>query len=56
MAKAEKKPRAKSQPRLTDKAQSERFVQAAQDLGVDESAERFEEVFKKLVPAVIKEK
>lgn len=34
----------------TKPTQAERFKEAARDLGADESGERFEEAFKKLVP------
>ena len=46
-AAAPKKPRAK--PKLDDKEQSERFKQAARELGVDESGKQFEQTFKKVV-------
>jgi uncharacterized protein YktA (UPF0223 family) len=50
MAKAE---RPKATTRLSKKAQYERFVETARDLGVDnqESAEAFEKAFKKIVPS-----
>jgi hypothetical protein len=42
---------AKRKPKLTDKAQSERFKQTARKLQANESAEDFEVKFKKIVPA-----
>ncbi|WP_156928567.1 hypothetical protein [Bradyrhizobium sp. th.b2] len=39
----------KAKPKLTDKEQSERFKQAARELGVDETGEEFEKAFKKIV-------
>jgi hypothetical protein len=47
MAKAEKP---KNKPQMTDKAQSERFRQAARELECDENEQAFEAVFKKIVP------
>ena len=32
------------------KSQSERFIETARELGCDESEERFEKVFRKIVP------
>ena len=49
MAKAEKSP--KPEPKLSKKAQYERFVETARKLGADESVEAFDEAFKKAVPA-----
>jgi hypothetical protein len=40
----------KNKPQMTDKAQSERFLQTARELGCDESEEAFERVFEKIVP------
>lgn len=39
-----KKPKQKrnAKPKLTDKAQSERFMEAARNYGVDESGQKFE--------------
>lgn len=48
MAKAGAPKKAKPKPKLTDKAQSERFVETARELGVDESGKRFEENFLKI--------
>jgi hypothetical protein len=47
MAKVEK-----PKPKLTKKAQYERFKETARELGVDnsKSAERFERAFEKMVP------
>jgi hypothetical protein len=49
MAKAEK-PRSKPKPRFTDKAESERFIEAARKLGIEETGEAFERAFEKIVP------
>jgi uncharacterized protein YwgA len=46
MARAEKP---KNKPKLTDKAQSERFKETARKLGVNESIEDFEVKFRKIV-------
>jgi hypothetical protein len=43
------KPRPKAKPKLTDKKQSERFIETARELGVDESGESFEKKFKEIV-------
>jgi hypothetical protein len=44
-------PKAKPKPRLTDKEQSERFKEAARDLGIaDDASEKFEEVFRNIAP------
>jgi hypothetical protein len=51
MAKAAAPPRgkkAKPKPKLSDKEQSERFIEAARELGVDESGEEFERAFEKI--------
>ena len=45
---APKKKRAKPKPKLTDKEQSERFIKAARELGVDETGKKFEEAFSKI--------
>lgn len=50
MAKAGAPKKAKPKPRLTDKEQSERFKEAARELGVDETGAAFEKTFKKIVP------
>lgn len=34
-----------------DKDQSARFIEAAKELGADETGKKFERVFKKVVPA-----
>ena len=50
MAKAARtKAKRKPKPKFTDKAQSERFIEAARKLGIEESDEKFEEAFKKIV-------
>jgi hypothetical protein len=55
MAKAER-PKAKPKPksRFSDKEQSERFIEAARKLGVEETDEQFERAFMKIAPAVKK--
>jgi hypothetical protein len=54
MAKAGAPKKKKSKPKLTDKEQSERFIETAQELGVDESGEEFERVMEKIVPPNLK--
>lgn len=52
MAKAAAPPKgkkAKPKPKLSDKEQSERFIEAARELGVDESGEEFQRAFDKIV-------
>ena len=49
MAKAGAPKKAKPKPKLTDKEQSERFMETARELGVDESGKEFEKVFRKIV-------
>lgn len=45
----------KSKPRQDDPAQSKRFIETAKALGVDESPEAFERVFKKVAkPSKVK--
>lgn len=36
-------------PKIDEKPQSERFIETARKIGADESAEAFEQVFKRLV-------
>jgi hypothetical protein len=52
MGKAGVPKKAKPKPKLTDKNQSERFIETARKLGIDnkESADHFSRTFKKLVP------
>jgi hypothetical protein len=50
MAKAGVPKKAKPKPNLTDKKQSERFIETARELGADESGGRFDSAFRKLVP------
>jgi hypothetical protein len=55
MAETEKpglKAKSKKKPKFTDKAQSERFIEAARELGIDneKSAAEFEQTFMKIVP------
>jgi hypothetical protein len=50
MAKAEKaKAKRSRKPKMTDKAQSERFLEAARELGIEETGESFERVFANIV-------
>lgn len=49
MGKAEK-PKMKHRPKFTDKAQSERFIETARQLGVEETGEGLERAFEKIVP------
>jgi hypothetical protein len=50
---AEKREAAKAKrshkPKTTDKAQSERFIEAARGLGVEKTGETFEQTFAKVV-------
>jgi hypothetical protein len=49
---APKKAKPKPKPKMTDKEQSERFIETARKLGADEeSTERFDEVFRKIAPS-----
>lgn len=52
MAKAAAPPKgkkAKPKPKLSDKEQSERFMETARELGVDESGRAFEKAFEKVI-------
>lgn len=51
MGKTEK-PKVKSKPRLklTDKEQSERFIEAARNLGIEETGPKFERAIKTILP------
>jgi hypothetical protein len=49
MVKAEK-PKAQPKAKFTDKEQSERFVETARRLGVEETGEAFERAFEKIIP------
>ena len=50
MAKAGERPKKKkAKPKLTDKEQSERFIETARELGVDEGGREFERAFKQIV-------
>ena len=53
MAKADAPKKAKPKPKLTDKEQSQRFIETARELGVDESGEPFERAFAKVVKAPV---
>jgi hypothetical protein len=50
MAKAGTQKKKKAKPKLTDKEQSERFIETARELGADESVEAFERAFAQIVP------
>jgi hypothetical protein len=49
MGKAGSKPKPKK-PKTSDKEQSERFIETARKLRVEDGGEQFEEVFRKIVP------
>lgn len=50
MAKAADSPKGKkAKPKLSDKEQSERFIETARKLGVDESGKTFEEAFSNII-------
>ncbi len=49
MAKAGTPKKKKAKPKLTDKEQSERFIEAARELDVDETGKTFESAFQKIV-------
>jgi len=49
MAKAGAPKKKKAKPKLSDKEQSERFIQTARKLRVDESGENFEKTFRAVV-------
>jgi len=50
MAKTEKaKPKKAPKPKFTHKAQSERFVEAARTLGIEEVGHNFDEALKKII-------
>jgi hypothetical protein len=51
MAKTGTPKKKKAKPKLTDKEQSERFIETARKLSVDESGAKFEQTFKKIVKA-----
>ena len=50
MAKAGIAKKKKAKPKLSDKEQSERFKQAARELGVDESGVEFESALQRIMP------
>lgn len=50
MAKGKAKAKAKPKPKFTDKAESERFIEAARKLGIEETGDAFEKAFHKIVP------
>jgi hypothetical protein len=39
----------KPKPKFTDKAQSERFIKTARELGAEETGEAFEDAFSKIM-------
>jgi hypothetical protein len=49
MAKAGTPKKRKAKPKLTDKKQSERFIETARELGVDESGKAFDRTFNQVV-------
>jgi hypothetical protein len=49
MAKAGAPKKKKAKPKLTDKEQSERFIETARELGVDESGKAFERAVHRIV-------
>jgi hypothetical protein len=49
MAKAGAPKKKKAKPKLTDKEQSERFIETARRLHAEDGGEKFEEVFRKIV-------
>jgi len=49
MAKAAGPPKKQtSKPKLSDKEQSERFIEAARELGLDETGKKFDEAFERI--------
>jgi hypothetical protein len=53
MAKAGAPKKKKAKPKLTDKEQSERFIETARALGVDESGKEFNKTFNKIISSKI---
>jgi hypothetical protein len=49
MEKAGEPKKKKAKPKLTDKEQSERFIETARKLGADETGKKFDETFRKIV-------
>jgi hypothetical protein len=49
MAKAGTPKKANPKPKLTDKEQSERFIETARELGADESGQRFDAAISKIL-------
>jgi len=43
------KAKARAKPKFTDKAESERFIEAARKLGIEETGKAFEHAFRKVV-------
>jgi len=50
MAQRQKAKQKSKGPKITDKHQFERFQETARKLRIEEAVEKFEEVFKKIVP------
>ncbi|MEA2921347.1 MAG: hypothetical protein QOF07_1310 [Bradyrhizobium sp.] len=50
MAKAGAAKKKKAKPKLTDKEQSERFIETARKLGVKEDGKEFEMAIKRILP------
>jgi hypothetical protein len=50
MAKAGAPKKAKPKLKLTDKEQSERFIETARELGAENSSDNFDRVFREIVP------
>lgn len=46
----------KKPPDPNEKPQRERFIEAAREVGVDESGEEFERAFRRIVPPKFKQK
>lgn len=45
---AKPKPKKQPKPKLRDKAQSERFIEAARELGIEETGDEFDRLFAKI--------
>ena len=50
MTQSPKKRKQKAKPNLTNKKQSERFIETAREVEADESGKTFEAVFRKIAP------
>jgi hypothetical protein len=51
MARTDTKPKPKKKPKLSNKAQIERFKETARELGADETGKAFEDAFARIVPS-----